>query len=66
MRVPGDRTERLCCAARDSGVGDVPDGPAEQALPQREPGSSEATAAPVDPAADQAMLRKILDRLHRI
>jgi hypothetical protein len=35
-------------------------------LPQREPGSSEATAAPVDPAADQAMLRKILDRLHRI
>jgi hypothetical protein len=36
-------------------------------LPQREPGSSGATAAQADPdAADPAMLRKIIDGLNRM
>ena len=65
MRIPSDRTEKTSRAARDNG--DVDNEPAEQALPQREPGGSEATAAQADTAAaDPDMLRKIIERLNRL
>jgi hypothetical protein len=77
MRVPSSRTRRIYRAngspIRDTGAGDVPDGPGlaeharEPSLPRRQPGSSAATAAQVDPAAaDPATLRKIIDGLNRM